>query len=595
MKNKYFLDNIVNKCYYINYKSNKTKRKDMALPRIVKVNPITASVMLSATTIQIPVTIISSAKKYLAVAKDFVLNSIPAAQLFLFAAIAYYVFHSNTTSYEEVVKGIKNGNHNSLKDAMRHDKNAQDVLNQVNEEGLNLPQANAASGDFAALKTIVQGLHNGMVDTTVDIITHPLANIADASLHSTGADKLPGVEDRTIYKGLTAEQINQQVSVEGAHEGKTVAHLAASTFQNKKDLKVINEMQKRGANPSIEDKNGKTTMDLAFENNKKEVSDKDVVEVFTNHGEHFSTTMNRAIDQDKTVQVDAHFKNAESKNWTIFGLNIGPNNAEKLLTQADKDGTQPLTHAITKGNLPVIDRLQDNKVFAKNEQAVEVSKLVDAKPTEENIKLEIELLKNTNDKETVEAVKAAVTNPELTTLCDQREEAISSVYNADFLTQVANQAVAPYLPNDLKKGSLGELSNFVQNPTAPTAQKVTAVLTSLPNAPDMVNKAIIDTAMSTTSKVIGWAGDFLAAVGEELGKTLAQESDFSANTSTDYAASTTSTYTPAINPYSSWMIQDVAVSLAIGSNSTSHLLQLTGTEKSDFSEEQFYFDCANLD
>ena len=263
-------------------------------------NPITATVMLSATTIQIPVAIISSAKKYLAQAKDFVLNTIPAAQLFLLAAVGYYVFHSNTTSYEEVVKGIQNGNHNSLKDAMRHDKNAQEVLNKVNENGLNLAQEAAANGDFTALKTMVQGLHNNTVDTAVDIITHPLANIADASLHSTGADKLPGVGDRTTYKGLTTEQINQQISAKGEHEGKTVTHLAASTFQNKKDLKVIDEMHKRGANPSIEDQDGKTAMDLAFENNTKEVSDKQVVEIFTNHGKHFSTTMNRAIDQDKT-------------------------------------------------------------------------------------------------------------------------------------------------------------------------------------------------------------------------------------------------------------------------------------------------------
>ncbi len=528
-------------------------------------NPITAPVMLLATTIQIPVAIISSAKKCLAQAKDFVLNSIPAAQLFLVAAIGYYVFHSTTVSYEEVVKEIKNGNHNALNDAMRHDKNAQEVLNHKNTEGLNLPQQNAKDGDFKALDTVVRGSNNGFIN----IVTRPLANIADGILHYSGADKLPMIKDRTKYKGLTTEQINQQISTKGKHEGKTVTHLAASTFQNKQDLKVIDEMHKRGADPSIEDQDGKTAMDLAFENNKKEVSNKDVVEVLTNHGEHFAATMNRAINQDKTVQVDAHFENAESKNWTIFGLNIGPNNAGKLLTQTDQNGSQPLTVAIKKENLPVIGRLQGNKVFAKNEQAVEVSKLVDAKPTEENIKLEIELLKNTNDKETVEAMNAVVTNQQLTTLCNQREEAIANPCNQNPLKIAATGTRKNGItPSDVK--------SYMENETVPTSHKVFSAIALVPHAPTMVNDVIVSDAVSTTSKVAGWVGNFLADVCEELGKAIILDySDLATTTPQDYA---TSTHTPAINPYSSWMIDSVSAKFAIELAPTNQLLELTGSD-----------------
>ena len=475
-------------------------------------NPITAPVMLLATTMQIPVNIISSAKKCLGQAKDFMLNSIPVAQVFLIAAIGYYVFR------------------NDLNDAMYHDKNAQKLLNQVNAKGLNSPQQMAKDGDFEALGPIVRGFNN-----LTNILKHPIRSIGDGILHYLGLDKLPGVGDRTIYKGLTAEQINQQVAAEGEDKGKTIVHLAASTFKNQQDLQEIEEMHARGADPSIEDQNGKTATDLAFENPQAEVAGKDLIEVFTNHGEHVGITMGRAIEQDNNKQVDAHFENAESKNWSIGGLNIGPNNTKALLTKTDKDGMQPLDHAIQKENLPVINRLQNNKIFAEKEQAVEVSKLVDQNLTEENIKLETTLLQNTNDKKTVEQIKDAVIHPELTTLCEQREEAIDSFYNQDFSTQVAKHIVSSYLPH-IPDGSLGELNNFVQNPTVPTSQKAMSVLLSLPNTQAMVNEVIIEKAVSTTSKVVGWMGDFLAAVGDELGKGLTADSgDFSANTAQDYA------------------------------------------------------------
>ena len=164
-----------------------------------------------------------------------------------------------------------------------------------------------------------------------------------------------------------------------------------------------------------------------------------------------------------------------------------------------------------------------------------MSKLVDQNLTEENIKLETTLLQNTNDKKTVEQIKDAVIHPELTTLCEQREEAIDSFYNQDFSTQVAKHIVSSYLPH-IPDGSLGELNNFVQNPTVPTSQKAMSVLLSLPNTQAMVNEVIIEKAVSTTSKVVGWMGDFLAAVGDELGKGLTADSgDFSANTAQDYA------------------------------------------------------------
>lgn len=534
----------------------------MTISSIVKVaaysNPITATVMLSATTIQIPVAIISSAKKYLGQAKDFVVNSIPAAQLFLVAAIGYYMFDKTSKVGKYVfkkpvatmtgpqsikeeptdTKEEKQHKLDNLKIIMRYETEAREALSKVNEEGQNLLGQAAKAGNVEAVEIMVDGPHGTVLATAIDVATQPVVNGADVLVNGTKAvlnkvspklgEMLP---DRTINQGATAEEINH-----ADNNGQALLHIEAANFNNAKGLQVIAKTVKQGGELGQKDNKGNTPLVTALENENltAAVNPTKIVKVLTDNGKKMTEAAAPiAKNAEKAELIKPVVEFAEQKNGYIFGRD----NSEKLLA----------------GTL-------ENAVEAKNIQVVKA------------------LIPTINNLATADQVKAAM--PELSKELEVREEAIANPCNQNPL----KIAVTGAIDSGIK---LADVKGYMTNETVPTSHKVLAGATLLKDVPAMVNEAIIETAVSTTSKVLGWAGDFLAAVGEELGKGITQESitdSFSANAVQDYAAVS---YTPKIKIGSSintWMIQDFPQSLAIA-----------GSENMDFNVKQFELDCANLD
>ena len=534
----------------------------MTLSNLIKVaaysNPATASVMLSATTIQIPVMIISSAKKYLAQAKDFVLSSSPAVQLFLFAAIAYHVFDktpkighyvfdkpiatkslqdsiNRSDSPEENKKNLKQVDIN-----MRYDIEAREALAQTNEKGENPLQQAAAGGNFEAVEIMLSGPHDGVIATTLDVAKQPVLNFADTLVNGTKkvinavtpesiATKLvEALPDRAINQGATAEEINH-----ADNKGQTLLHIEAENFNTAKDLQVIAKTVKKGGDLGKQDKEGNTPLVKGLENEALKAAVKPtaaavkptaVVKVLTDNGKKLTEAAAPIVNNsDKSALITSVVEFAEQKNGVIFGRD----NAGKLL----------------EGTL-------NNAVEAKNTKVVKA------------------LIPSMNNKTIANDIKAQM--PALKKEVEVREEALDNPCNQNPLKIATTGA----RDSGIK---LSDVKNYMENETVPASHKFLAAAVLLPNAQTMVNDAIIETAVSTTSKVVGWMGDFLAAVGEELGKTLEQESitdSFSSNAAQDYAASAAaSTYTPVVNPYSSWMLQNV-IELA----PTKQLSTLTGAE-----------------
>ncbi len=488
-------------------------------------NPITAPVMLLATTMQIPVNIISSAKKCLGQAKDFVLNSIPVAQLFLFAAIGYYIFDKTskvghyvfdkpkaTQTAEETIQvnpeateEEKQNKLNELEINMRYDADARKALDGKNAEKQNLLQQAAQEGNVEAVKIMVNGSHSTLLATALDVAQHPVLNGADALVNVTNAvlnkvspklgDVLP---DRTINQGATAEEINNV-----DNEGKTLLHIAAEKFNTEKGLEVIAKTVKKGGDLGKRDDKGDTPVVKALENKAltQEVEPKKIVKVLTENGKQITKAVAPiAQNPEKAELIKPVVEFAMGKNGVIFNRD----NAEKSLA----------------------DTL-DNAVNANNTEVVKA------------------LIPTINNLETAEDIKAAM--PELSKELEVRQEALVNPCNKNPLELLA-----------LGRGSgvkAPDVKDYIENPTVPKAHKVLAVAAVLPNAQAIINEAIIETAVSTTSKVVGWMGDFLAAVGEEMGKGLtADNGDFTANTSPiNYSVAQTS----------SWMLQSVAQTLAI--------------------------------
>ena len=516
-------------------------------------NPITAPVMLLATTIQIPVAIISSAKKCLAQAKDFVLNSIPAAQLFLVAAIGYYVFDKTSkvghyvfdkpvatkslqdsinlsASPEENKKNLKQVDIN-----MRYDTEAREALAKTNEKGQNPLQQAAEQKNFEAVDIMLSGPHDGAIATALNVAKQPVLNFADAFVNGTKkvinavapesmAPKLvEALPDCTVNQGATAEEINH-----ADNNGQTLLHIAAENFNTAKGLQVIAKTVKKGGDLGKNDKEGNTPLVKGLENKDltAAVNPTAVVKVLTADGNKLTEAAAPiAKNADKAELIKPVVEFAEQKNGVIFGRD----NAGKLLE----------------------DTLQ-NAVAAKNTEVVKA--LI---PTINNIAI-------------AEDTKAQM--PALTKEIEVREEAIANPCNKNPLEIAATGA----RDSGIK---LSDAKNYMENPTVPTSHKVLAAAALLPNVQTMVNEAIIESAVSTTSKVIGWAGNFLADVGEELGKAIILDySDLATTTPQDYATST-STHTPAINPYScSWMIESVSAKFAIELAPTNQLLALTGSD-----------------
>jgi ankyrin repeat protein len=490
----------------------------MTLPYIIKIaaysNPITATVMLSATTIQIPITIISSAKKYLAQAKDFVLNSIPAAQLFLLAAIGYYVFDTTskvghyvfdmpkaTQTPEEAIQvnpeASKEENQNKLNELeinMRYEEQARDALSKVNEEGQNLLGQAAKQGNVEAVEIMVDGPHATVGATVTDWAQQPVLNFADTLVNGSKAvlnavsPKLGDtVPDRTVNQGATAKEINHP-----DNNGQTLLHIEAKNFKTAKGLPVIEKTVKRGGDLGKQDNEGNTPVVKALENEAlmKAVSPTAVVKVLTDNGNKLTEAVAPIVNNSaKSELIKPVVEFAEQKNGYIFGRD----NAEKLLA----------------GTL-------DNAVNAKNTLVVK------------------ELIPTIHNLATTSKIKDAI--PDLAKEIEVREEALTNPCNQNPLKIAATGA----RDSGIK---LSDVKNYMENETVPASHKVLAAAALLPSTQDMLNKAVVDTAVSTTSKVIGWAGDFLAAVGEELGKAITLDnSDFTTDAQADYAATQGQSY-----------------------------------------------------
>jgi ankyrin repeat protein len=470
-------------------------------------NPITATVMLSATTIQIPVAIISSATKYLGKAKDFVLNNIPAAQLLLLAVISYYVFDKSsqvghyvfdmqkaTMSLPEAITVNPEDTEKQKEDKIaqvvintRYNDEARDALSKVNEEGQNLLGQAAKAGNFEAVEIMVDGPHATFGATAIDIAQHPALNFADAVVNGANAvlnkvsPKLGGIlPNRTINQGATAEEINN-----ADNNGQTLLHIEAENFNTAKGVEVIEKTVKNGGDLGKPDNKGNTPLVSALENKAltEAVNPTKIVKVLTDNGKQLTVAAAPiAKNAEKAELIKPVVEFAEQKNGYIFGRD----NAEKLLA-----GT--LKNAVEVKNIEVVKALI---------------------PTINNIAM-------------AEQVKKEM--PALTKEIEVREEALTNPCNQNPLKIAATGARKSGIkPSDVK--------SYMENETVPTSHKAFSAVALVPHVPAMINDAIIDTAVSTSSKVAGWVGNFLEAVGEELGKAITLDSDFNANTSTDYAA-----------------------------------------------------------
>lgn len=533
----------------------------MTISSLIKVaaysNPTTAAVMLSATTIQIPVAIIASVKKYLGQAKDFLINNTPiGVQLAILAVAGYYISNTSskvghyifdmpkaTQSLQDSINlsDLPEENKKNLEQVtinMRYNTEAREALAQTNEKGENPLQQAAEQANVEAVQIMLEGPHDGIIATAIDLAKHPVLNGADVLVNVTNAvlnkvspklgDMLP---DRTINSGATAEEINH-----ADNNGQTLLHIEAEKFTTAKGLQVITTTVKKGGDLGKQDNEGNTPLVKGLENTAltNAVKPTAVVKALTENGKQLTKAAAPiAQNADKAELIKPVVEFAQQQNGYIFGRD----NAEKLLA-----GT--LTNAVKAKNIAVVK----------------------------------ELIPTVNNLPTADQVKTAM--PELTKEIEVREEAIANPCNENPLKIAATGA----RDNGIK---LTDVKNYIENETVPTSHKVLAAVAVLPSAQNMVNEAIIETAVSATSKVIGWAGDFLAAVGEELGKGITQESItdiFSASTAQDHAAA--HTYTPKINIGSpnTWMIQNFSQPLAI-----------TGAENMGFDANEFALDCASLD
>lgn len=499
-------------------------------------NPITATVMLSATTIQIPVAIISSVKKYLSQAKDFVLNTPLGIQLFLFAAIGYYIFDKTSKvghyvfdmpkATMSLLEAIKVNPQDTEKDKAekiaqvvintRYDAQARTDQKEINEEGQKPIQQSAKVGNFEVVKEQLCGPHDGIIAIAQDIAKQPVLNGADLIGNTTKVlvsklspklgEMLP---DRTINQGATAEEINHT-----DNHGQNLLHTIAENSQNASNLDLAAKAVKKGGDLGKQDNDGNTPLVYGLKNKAltQNVEPKQIVKVLTENGKQITEAVAPIAQNEKKAElIGPVIEFAIGENGVIFKRD----NAEKLLA-------------------PTLE----NAVKAKNTEVVKA------------------LIPTINNLATADQVKAAM--PALSKELEVREEALANPCNKNPLEILAVGRGAGIKAADVK--------DYMNNPTVPTSHKVLTAVAVLPNAQAIINEAIIEKTVSTTSKVIGWAGDFLAEVGKEMGKGLTADSEnFTANTAQDDVAP--NYYTSPINylvaPNSSWMLQSVAQNLAI--------------------------------
>lgn len=377
--------------------------------------------------------------------------------------------------YQEVSKAIDDLDHQTLKKAIYLDTNAKNIINHINERGLNLPQQAANKGNFQAVEIMLNGVHNSMMATMQDMIQNP-THIMDIVLHLTGVDNSVFIENRKIFEGLTDQQINQKI-LTGVHAGETLLHIEAQSFSTMQDLMVIEQTVQKGGDVTSKDKNGNNALVHALQNTQQRVKAINVVKAFTADGKYFvEVALPIVTDLNQAELIKPIIEYAKKQD-----------NAQELL--------KPLVEAaIISENLEVIKQLHKNGVELQDQQILKVSQLIEENLNSENLDFQIKLLRNIDNKEVIKAIENIVTAPELVALCQARELAIDSKFNQNFIQILTKNSIFGYGEQGM---NISALADFVQNKTVPIGQKFIAIAASLPNAHTLLCQFLIEKVCDT--------------------------------------------------------------------------------------------------
>ena len=451
--------------------------------------PIAAVSGVLSTAMILPINKILSAIKYCI--QNLTFEDIKAAVALW--TLTYKACAVKKVSYQEASKALESLDNQTLKKAIYLNTNAQNVINHVNEHGLNLPQQAAAAGNFEAVEIMLNSAHNGMIATLQDIISNP-THIMDIVLHLTEVDNSIFIENRKIFEGLTDQQINQKI-LTGLHAGETLLHIEAQSFKSMQDLMVIEQTVQKGGDVTSKDKNDNTPLVQALQNTQARVKAINVVKVFTGDGKELvEAALPIAIDSSKAELINPVIEYAKTQK-----------NMQELLTPL----IQP---AIISGNLEVIKALHKNGIELEDNEIVKVSKLIEDNLSPENLDFEIKLLRNINNKQTIKAIENTVTAPELLELCQARENAIDSKFNQNFI-QIFTKGIFGYGEKGL---DACQFVDFAKNKTVPISQKLTAIVASLPSAQTLLCEFVIEKAVNIASNTADLLSNEFDDVAEDV-------------------------------------------------------------------------------
>lgn len=447
--------------------------------------PIAAVSGLLSTAMMLPLNKILSVIKYCI--QNLTLEEIKAG--FALWTLTYKACAVKKVSYQEASKALESVDNQTLKKAIYLDINAQNVINNPNKQGLNLPQQAAAAGNFEAVEIMLNSPHNGMISTLQDVISNP-THIMDIVLHLTEVDNTLFIENRKIFEGLTDQQINAKI-LAGSHAGETLLHIEAQSFKTMQDLMVIEQTVQKGGDVTSKDNNGNTPLVQALLNTQARVKAINVVKVLTNDGEALiDAALPIATDSSKAELINPVIEYAKTQK-----------NMKELLTPL-------IQRAVISGNLEVIKALYQNGVELDDEEIVKVSKLIEDNLNPANLDFEVKLLSNINNKQIIKAIENTVKAPEILELCQARENAIDSKFNQNFM-QIFTKGIFGYGEKGL---DVCQFVEFAKNKTVPISQKLTAIAASLPSAQTLLCQFMIEKAVLLNENFNDGAEDVDAAV-----------------------------------------------------------------------------------
>ncbi len=452
---------------------------------ITSSRPIAAVSGLLSTAMMLPLNKILSVIKYCI--QNLTLEDIKAG--FALWTLTYKACAVKKVSYQEASKALESVDNQTLKKAIYLDINAQNVINNPNKQGLNLPQQAAAVGNFEAVEIMLNSPHNGMIATLQDVISNP-THIMDIVLHLTEVDNTLFIENRKIFEGLTAQQINAKI-LTGSHAGETLLHIEAQSFKTMQNLMVIEQTVQKGGDVTSKDSNGNTPLVQALLNTQARVKAINVVKVFTNDGEALiDAALPIATESSKAALINPVIEYAKTQK-----------NMKELLTPL-------IQRAVISGNLEVIKALYQNGIELDDEEIVKVSKLIEDNLNPANLDFEVKLLSNINNKQIIKAIENTVKAPEILELCQARENAIDSKFNQNFM-QIFTKGIFGYGEKGL---DVCQFVEFAKNKTVPISQKLTAIAASLPSAQTLLCQFMIEKAVLLNENFDDGVEDVDAAV-----------------------------------------------------------------------------------